>query len=103
MGYTREQFQAADDPRNSAEAVAGVTYDFFLFDDPEVDVSTQAYVVPSLTQGGRLRVEIKSDLRIEIISDFFLGLSLVESYDSQPGEFASKNDFAIFTSVGWTF
>ncbi len=103
VGYTREQFQAADDPRNSAEAVAGVTYDFFLFDDPEVDVSTQAYVVPSLTQGGRLRVEIKSDLRIEIISDFFLGLSLVESYDSQPGEFASKNDFAIFTSVGWTF
>ena len=103
VGYSREQFQDEDAPRNSAEALAGATFDFFIFDDPEVDIRTQAYLVPSLTEGGRVRVEIKTDLRIEIFSDFFLGLNLVESYDSQPGEFASKNDFAIFTSVGWTF
>ena len=47
VGYSRERFQGTDDARNSAESIAGIRYDFFLFDDPEVDVSTQVYVVPS--------------------------------------------------------
>ena len=40
----------------------------------------------------------------EIVKDFNFGLTLLESYDSEPPTAAAaKSDLTIITSLGWSF
>lgn len=89
---------------DTVEAYLGMGWDWFRYDSPEVDLSTTLVIIPNLTNTGRVRGEFNVTLKWEIIHDLFWQLSFYESYDSDPvSQGASKNDYGITTSLGYSF
>jgi len=86
------------------EASVDLTWDWFRFDTPELDLKTTLQILPNLTDTGEYRGEFEIELKWEIIEDFFWSLSISDSYDSKVSELdGEKNDYSIITSVGWDF
>jgi len=92
------------DSKYNAEAAVGGRYSYFMYDFPKVTISASVEVFPSLSTGGRVRLEAQASAKREIISDFYLSLSIYDSYDSKdPTTGLSKNDWGPTLSVGWQF
>jgi hypothetical protein len=92
----------AGDARYSAEAVAALDYSRFLYDFPFLTLGGRLEVIPSLTDSGRVRLQADGRVRREIISDFYVSVSVFDSYDSRPPtEGASKNDWGPVVSIGY--
>ena len=87
------------------EAILGVAFSKFIFDDPKVDLSLKLSVFPSITDSGRTRAQFDANLRRELIKDLYFNLSYYNSYDSNPpsGAAQSKDDYGIVTTLGWSF
>jgi hypothetical protein len=99
----REDF-ASQDTNESLEAILGTQYSFFRYDQPEANVDASLYVLPSLTESGRVRSEAKLRSRYEIIDDLFFEISLYGSYDTDADATAdSKSDYGLTTSLGYSF
>lgn len=103
LGVAREEL--ADGGRtDSVELLLAMDWEVFRFSDPELDISTQIAVIPSLTVSGRVRGQAQIRLRYEIFADLFAELTLSESFDSKPQSLdAEKNDYTITTSLGYSF
>jgi hypothetical protein len=103
LAANREDF-ASQDTNESLEAILGTQYSFFRYDQPEANVDASLYVLPSLTESGRVRSEAKLRSRYEIIDDLFFEISLYGSYDTDADETAdSKSDYGLTTSLGYSF
>ena len=101
---TRED--RADQPENldSLESYGLISWEWFRFDEPELDWSASIEVIPSLTESGRVRGEVDVTLSWQIVGDFFWQLDFYDSYDNRPQpETASKNDYGITTSLSFDF
>ncbi len=102
--FTRERFTGPDPGRSNAETMGEVQFELFSFGDLETDITTTLRVFPTLSDWGRLRVDLESRIRHELFKDFFWSVSLFDNFDSDPAlEAAERNDFGITTSVGWSF
>jgi hypothetical protein len=93
----------ADESQQSLEGVLGASWRIFRFSDPEVSLSSTAYLYPSLTEQGRHRGTLDLNLRREIISDLFFDISFYESYDSDPPSEGETTDYGVVTSLGYKF
>lgn len=103
LGYAREDL-ANGSTTDSLEVILGLDYDAFRFSDPELALSTQLVVFPSLTVSGRVRAQASVQLRYELVRDLFTELTLSQTYDSKPQSAgAERNDYTITTSIGYTF
>jgi hypothetical protein len=101
---SREEINGVRGTEDSVEAVAGVRADWFRFDEPELDVSTQLLVFPSLSESGRVRSDLDLTVRWEVVSDLFWGVTIYHSFDSDPRSVdADNSDYGIVTSLGWSF
>jgi hypothetical protein len=61
-------------------------------------------VFPSLTDLGRVRLEGDLRVRYEVLRDFFLTVSLQNSFDSRPpSPDTPKSDFTTALSISWKF
>jgi len=90
--------------QESVEAVLFATFSRWRFDSPELDLSIDGQLFPSLSERGRLRADTNATLRWEIVSDLYWNLSAWGSYDNESvdaegGEF----DWGITTGLGWSF
>ena len=105
MGLVLAREDLADGQQtDSIEVMIGFDYDAFRFDDPELDLTANLVVLPSLTVSGRVRSQASISLRYEIIDDFFAELTLSDTYDSKPQSVgAQKNDYSVTTSLGYSF
>jgi hypothetical protein len=104
LAASRERLIDSEDVETSAEGILRLLYQTFTFDTPELDITADLQVFPSLTISGRVRVELSIAVKRELIKDFFWNLSLLESFDSQPpGEGAEKSDLVLTASLGWSF
>lgn len=92
-----------DDSRQSLEGALGATWRIFRFGDPDVSLSSSAFLYPSVTESGRHRGNLDVSLRREIISDLFFDVSFYESYDSDPPSGGETTDYGIVTSLGYKF
>jgi hypothetical protein len=92
-----------DESQQSIEGVLGATWRIFRFGDPDVSLSSSAFLYPSLTESGRHRGNLDVSLRREIITDLFFDLSFYESYDSDPPSGGETTDYGFVTSVGYKF
>jgi catechol 2,3-dioxygenase-like lactoylglutathione lyase family enzyme len=102
LAATRENF-ATENTSDGLEAIIGTQYSFFRF-DPEANLDASIYVLPSLTESGRVRSEAKLRSRYQIIEDLFFEVSLYGSYDTDADPAAeSKSDYGITTSLGYSF
>ena len=103
MAVSREKYKV-DPARNwatSADAIAGL--DFATFRFSKTDLSSRLTVYPSFTTPGRVRAQLRTDLRIKLASDLWWGLHLYESFDRKPPIAADKNDLGVSASIGWKF
>jgi len=101
---TRERYTPAagvDQHMTNAEGLVGL--DFHTFRFRTTDISSSLTVFPSFSVPGRVRIDLDSGLRIELVKDFFWSLSLYDNFDSKPPVSARRNDFGINTSFGWKF
>jgi hypothetical protein len=102
--YTHELLLDSDESEGSFEGLLALDFDWFHFDEPELDLSTNLTLYPSLTESGRWRSSYAVSLKWEIISDFFWRLSLIGDYDNKPRDpNANENDYTLNTSLGWDF
>ena len=96
-----EQFVGV--PRNTtAELLLGGTFD--MFDVGNLDLFTTLRTYTSAKDGGRIRVTFDARVAWEFISDFNLGFTVVERYDSQPpSPDAAHRDFQYTLTFGWSW
>jgi hypothetical protein len=100
---TRELFLDNPDPKVSLEFAFGGEYEAFRFDDPELDFIVNLQVIPSITTWGRVRINLDSKLRYELISDFYIGFSVYDAFDSRAGDEGAQNDLNTTLSLGYKF
>ncbi len=104
LSYSYEKFedQAGD---NVLNGIISTMFDFFIVRGRKSDITVNLDVIPSLSQGGRVRLEANAEGRHEFFKDFFFKLKIFNSYDSKPPTEGTtrKNDFGLTTSVGWSF
>jgi len=101
---TRENDIGVEELTDSLESYGSMSWDWFRFEDPELDWSTTLEIIPSLTESGRIRGAFDATLRWEIINDFFWQLTLYDDYDNQPkGDTTTSNDYGITTSLSYKF
>jgi hypothetical protein len=86
------------------EAAATLVFDRFSYDFPKVDVYVTLSGFASLTDWGRVRVELDARWKRELLNDFALSVRGYESYDSRPAtEGAERNDYGLTFGLAWTF
>jgi hypothetical protein len=104
-GFTgNHEIPVSGDSENSAELVVGGRYSYFMYDFPKLTIGASLAVFPSLTISGRVRLEASASVKREIVSDFYLSISLFDSFDSRdPTTLTAKNDWGPTVSIGWQF
>lgn len=104
LQVTRENHAAETDDVDSLEAYISGKWDWYRYDSPELDFSTELEIIPSLTESGRVRVEFETTVKWEIIGDLFWQLEFYTSYDNQSlTEEDTDTDYGITTSVSYDF
>jgi Protein of unknown function, DUF481 len=104
-GFTaNHEIPVQGDDTNSAEAQIGGRYSYFMYDFPKLTLGADLTVYPSLTISGRVRLEAAVSVKREIVSDFYLAISVFDSFDSRdPTTLTAKNDWGPTVSIGWQF
>lgn len=88
----------------SIEAMLMLAHSFYTYDTPKTIFTLRLLAYPSLSDFGRVRMNLDTTAKREIVSDFTIGVSLYDTYDSRPPtEGASKNDYGVSLSIGWSF
>ncbi len=104
LQVSRENVSGDESNEDTVEAFGSLTWDWFRYDTPELDLSTNFQVIPNLSDTGRVRAEVDITLKWEIVEDLFWQLSFYDSFDSDPiTADAEKNDYGVNTSLGWEF
>jgi hypothetical protein len=72
------------------------SYSVYIYDFPEVSFTLSSDLIPSLSDPGRVRAQIDSNLKWEIFNDFYLKWTFYYNFDSKPlSEGAAKSDWAL--------
>lgn len=101
LAYTSEVYSNDNPSRNSAEAFVGLGFQKYSIGD--LSFLADANFYPSLTESGRYRVDLNTDLKYDLPLDFYIKLSFTYNYDSLPTEGAEDSDYVFTTSFGWEF
>ncbi len=100
----REQFStesASEPPKINSEALGSLEFSMYRFDSTEF--TTRFAVFPSLTTAGRVRMNLDTSLKLDLIGDLYWNFSFFDNFDSSPPAATPRNDFGVTTSVGWSF
>lgn len=102
--YSTEQTTDSPEKDDSVEAAIGLDAEWFRYETPELDVSTQFAVFQRLSGEDRTRGNLDVDFRWELVKDFFWGFNVYYSFDSSTEVTdAESTDYGIVTSLGWKF
>jgi hypothetical protein len=102
--FSQEDLIAEEEDTGSLEAAFTANWDWFLFEDPELDWSTRIQLFPSLTESGRVRGELDTTLAWEIIGDLKWAFSLYGSWDNQPqSPDGASSDYGVNTALAYDF
>jgi hypothetical protein len=104
LAYNRELYTDEPDPFESLESIVGLEVSHFSFDGRKTQFTNKLFVIPSLTEAGRVRLTFDTQFRRKVVGNLYWNIKFYETYDSRPPkEGANKNDLGITTSFGWTF
>lgn len=86
------------------EGLVLVQYRIYKLTIPKVSMYTYLYTLPSISDPGRVRLTGNIALDFEFFKDFILGVTSYQNFDTNPAtEGASKFDWGITTSIGYSF
>jgi len=104
LKLTRENLVGEEDDVDSVESYVDMKWEWYRYDTPELDWSTNLEIIPSITEWGRVRAEFDAKLKWEIVGDLFWQFEVYNSFDSDPQTVdGSNNDYGIITSVAYDF
>ncbi len=100
----REYANGVKEATINYEGLVYVQHKVFRYLIPKLDITTYIGFYPSFSVKDRYRLNFNFNAKLEVISDFYISLSLYDNYDSKPqGENASNNDWGTVLSVGVSF
>ena len=102
---TKEHVQSPDEEAEDekVEGVLAGEFEWFRFDEPELDVTTRVSLFPDLSDIGQFRTNLDVDFKWEVFSDLFLSFSIYHTHNSDPPNDGTQNDYGFSTNVGWEF
>jgi hypothetical protein len=104
LAATSEAYAGAATSTESLEGLFAADANVYHFGDRKLDVSARAQAFPSITDWGRVRLQVDARASYEVLRDFTVGLTLYDDFDSRPpGGAASDNDYGTSLTIGWTF
>jgi uncharacterized protein DUF481 len=104
LQFSRENLIAEQEDTDSLEATFGLDWDWFRFDAPELDLSTSFKVFPNLSDWGRVRAELDTNIQWELFNDLKWGVAIYSSYDNQPQSGVGEtSDYGINTTLTYDF
>lgn len=78
-------------------------YNFFQFQHPNIQISSQQSLYFGLTQKGRVRFEGNTSFSWELIRYFYLTINPYSNYDNQPPSGTSNYDYGVVLSISYKF
>jgi len=103
-GLTYTQQRYADQPvENLSELAAGLRLDLFTFGDYKTDLIVQQQTYFDVRDFNRVRVELNTTFKQEVVKDLYWSLNLLESFNAAPPNSNKKNDVTLSMSLGWSF
>lgn len=92
------------EPQQNVEGLLAFSGSFFTYDRPKTNLDATLLYYPSLSNPGRHRLQLDAGVKRELLKDFFVALSLYDTYDSRPpNPTADRNDVGVVASIGWTY
>ena len=89
-------------PRNeSLEGLLGSV--FRLRSARGIDIDASVWVLPSLEDSDRVRVQFDGSLSIDLFADLDFKLTVYDRYDSQPPEGNDTNDTGVTLGLSWSY
>jgi hypothetical protein len=79
----------------------GAELNFFRFKQTNILATAQLY--PSITDAGRLRLDVNASSRLRIARDLYWNVSYYLNYDSRPPDNVPQSDDGLSSGLGWTF
>jgi hypothetical protein len=89
--------------RSVPEAVLGLSYAWFTFDGRSTNLTTTAYSYYALNGDSRVRLELNSSFKSDIVGDLYWSVNGFESFNSRPPAGEKESDFGVSATIGWTF
>ena len=88
----------------NVEALLMFRTSYFTYDRPKTNIDINVQYYPSLSSPGRHRLQLDAGIRRELLKDFFVAVSLYNTYDNRPpNPTADTNDVGVVTSLGWSY
>jgi hypothetical protein len=104
LSVNREWSNGFEAVTNNLESFIGLQFKKFKHVAPKMDISSTILLYPSLSDWGRVRLNLEVKSKFEIVSDLFLSLSFYDNFDNRPAtEGAARNDWGVTLSVGYSF
>ncbi len=102
--YVREQIVGSPQVDSSAEVTVGLQFANFSLDNPNRTVTIAFDTFTNVTDTPRFRAQLNFSLTWEIVNNFNLGITLLDSYDTRPPTVEAKtNDMSLSLSVGYSY
>jgi hypothetical protein len=99
-GLVRNRERYSDTPAAThLEGVAGFRYQFFRFDSTQVSTDVRLY--PSISEPGRNRLQIDTNVYLDLWGDLYFKFGVSDSFDSRPPTGSPKNNIFVTTGLGW--
>jgi putative salt-induced outer membrane protein YdiY len=99
LSRMREQYVVDTLDKFSLEGFFGAELN--LFDIGDLDLHTQMYAYPGISETGRWRVDFDFNLKYDLLQDFYLKLSTTINYDNKPAVAGTGTYYVYGFSVGW--
>jgi hypothetical protein len=92
------------EPTQNVEGLLQFDASYYTYDRPKTNLDLSLRYYPSLSDAGRHRLQIDGGLRRELWKDFFVALTLYNTFDSRPpNPDAERNDLGAVVSLGWSY
>jgi putative salt-induced outer membrane protein YdiY len=68
-----------------------------------IDIDASLYVLPSLEQSDRLRMQFDGSISVDLFADLDFKLTVYDRYDSQPPPGNDSNDSGLTLGLSWSY
>lgn len=104
LSYNEEQSSESSGYTSNLEGMVVIQFKKFRYSTPKVSIDAQHTIYPSLSDWGRVRMNLSVNTSFEIFKDFLVGFTFYDNFDNRPSSTAvSKNDYGITFTIGYTF
>jgi hypothetical protein len=104
LSVTSERSTSGTGFSKQLEAPLNMEFETFTYSTPKRDVTVSFSVIPRLKVHERVRTELNAKVKWEIVKDFYVSMSALNSTDNKPPEGAQANtDLTLTTALGYSF